>query len=590
MKAAAERQPRLTEMLARVEADDRASYKRFDNADDLAELLADDMAVLLTERFARPVPAAALGRRPAPLPAPPTPIIGREDEIAAVVALLRDPDVHLVTLIGPGGIGKTRLAIEVAREMSTAGAVDPDEVSFIDLAAVRDAAGWAEAVTAILGIRPEGTRPVLDMLIDRLQGRRLLLVLDNVEQLVAAASDLGTLLAACPDLTVLVTSRIVLRLRGEHEIALAPLPTPSAGPQADAETIGRSAAVQLLVARARQVRPDFAVTSDNAAAVAELCRRLDGIPLALELAAAQLRLLTPATLLRRLGIGLDRSLDLAASAVDTPDRQRTLRATIQWSYSLLGVAERALLARLSVFTGSWTVEASDAVGTVDGDLDAVDTLASLLSQSLILIDESDPAEPRFRMLNTIRAYARGQLAERGEADATIIRLTRYLARFVETVQDTLQGPDHRAASERLDLERDEIRSAVDWALQTDDAETVGRLLSPLFIYWWSRGLLPMTSELAEQAAALPSAASLPPYASALLLGARGISMVMIGRAAEAEPLLRRTLETATSLSNRRLAAYALLGLGGALVRPAVGEACQRLDDAAGAFCERPRRG
>jgi predicted ATPase len=146
--------------------------------------------------------------------------------------------------------------------------------------------------------------------------------------------------------------------------------------------IGRSAAVRLLVARARQVRPDFAVTSDNAAAVAELCRRLDGIPLALELAAAQLRLLTPATLLRRLGTGLDRSLDLAASAVDTPDRQRTLRATIQWSYSLLGEAERALLARLSVFTGSWTVEASDAVGTVDGDLDAVDILASLLSQSL----------------------------------------------------------------------------------------------------------------------------------------------------------------------------------------------------------------
>jgi predicted ATPase len=148
--------------------------------------------------------------------------------------------------------------------------------------------------------------------------------------------------------------------------------------------------VRLLVDRARQVRPDFAVTPDNAAAVAELCRRLDGIPLALELAAAQLRLLTPAALLRRLGTGLDRSLDLAASKVDLPDRQRTLRATIQWSYSLLGAAEQALLARLSVFTGSWTVEASDAVGTVDGDLDAVDTLASLLAQSLILIDESDP--------------------------------------------------------------------------------------------------------------------------------------------------------------------------------------------------------
>ena len=227
VKGAAERQPRLAEMLARVEADDQASYKRFDNADDLAELLADDIAVLLTERFARPVPAATLGRRPAPLPAPLTPIIGREDEIAAVIGLLRDPDVHLVTLIGPGGIGKTRLAIEVARKMSTPAPGELDGVSFIDLAAVRDAVGWAEAVTAVLGIRAEGTRPVLDLLIDRLQGRRVLLVLDNVEQLVAAASDLGTLLAACPDLTVLVTSRIVLRLRGEHEVALAPLPTPS---------------------------------------------------------------------------------------------------------------------------------------------------------------------------------------------------------------------------------------------------------------------------------------------------------------------------------------------------------------------------
>jgi predicted ATPase len=584
MKAAAERRPRLTELLARVEADDRASYKPFDNAGDLAELLADDLAVLLTERFARLAPAAS-GRGPAPLPAPLTPIIGREDEIAAAGALLRDPGVHLVTLLGPGGIGKTRLAIEVARRMEAAGPAELDGVSFIDLAGVRDAAGWPGAVTTVLGIRPEGTRPVLDLLIDRLQGRRLLLVLDNVEQLVGAAPDLGTLLAACPELTVLVTSRIALRLRGEHEVPLAPLPTPPPGPQADAGAVGRSAAVRLLVARARQVRPDFAVTSDNAAEVAELCRRLDGIPLALELAAAQLRLLTPAALLRRLGAGLDRSLDLAASAVDMPDRQRTLRATIQWSYSLLGEAERALLARLSVFTGSWTVAASDAVGTVDGDLDAVDTLASLLAQSLILIDDSDPAELRFRMLNTIRAYAREQLADRGEADATIMRLTRYLIGVVETVRDALQGRDHRAVSERLDREHDEIRSAIDWALQTDDAETVGRLLAPLFTYWWSRGLLAMTSELAERAAALPSAASLPPYPSALLLGARGISMVMIGRAAEAEPLLRRTVETATSLGNRRLRAYALLGLGGALVRRAVGEAGQVLDDAAGAFRE-----
>jgi predicted ATPase len=580
IKAAADRQTRLGEMLARVEADDRASYKHFGTAEDLADLLADDLAVLLTERFARAGPAAAPGRPPAPLPAPPTPIVGREDEIAATIALLRDPGVHLVTLIGPGGIGKTRLAIEVARQLDTGGL---DGVSFIDLAAVRDAAGWPGAVMAVLGIRLEGTRPVLDLLIDRLQGRRLLLVLDNVEQLVAAAADLGTLLAACPDLTVLVTSRIALRLRGEHEVPLAPLPTPPAGEEASAGAIERSAAVRLLVARARQVRPGFTVTAANAAAVAELCRRLDGIPLALELAAAQLRLLTPAALLRRLGTGLDRSLDLAASAVDTPGRQRTLRATIQWSYSLLGAPERVLLARLSVFTGSWTVEASDAVGTVDGDLDAVEMLASLLAQSLILIDESDPAEPRFRMLNTIRAYAREQLAGLGEADATIRRLTGYLVGLVETIRDALPGPEHRAAGERLDRERDEIRSAIDWAVQTDDAQAAARLLGSLFIYWWSRGLLPMTHELAEQAAALPSAARLPPYASALLLGARGMSMVATGRAAQAEPLLRRAAQNATALDNRRLRAYALFGLGGALVGTAVGEAGQRLDDAARDF-------
>jgi tetratricopeptide (TPR) repeat protein len=196
-----------------------------------------------------------------------------------------------------------------------------------------------------------------------------------------------------------------------------------------------------------------------------------------------------------------------------------------------------------------------------------------------------PPAPRSRLRNTTRPTPREPVAARGAPDATIIRLTRYIVGVVETVRDALQGPDHREVSERLDRERDEIRSAIDWALQTDDAETVGRLLTPLFTYWWSRGLLPVTSELAEQAAALPSAAALPPYASALLLGARGISMVMIGRAAEAEPLLRRTLEAATSLGNRRLAAYALLGLGGTLVSRAVGEACARLDDAAAVFRE-----
>lgn len=207
----------------------------------------------------------------------------------------------------------------------------------------------------------------------------------------------------------------------------------------------------------------------------------------------------------------------------------------------------------------------------------------LVAQSLVRIDESDPDEPRFRMLETVRAYAAERLAERGEIDATVGRLARYLIGVVQAVRDDLQGPAHRAAAERLDRERDEIRSAIDWALKVDDAETVGWLLTPLLTYWWSRGLLPMTHDLAEKAATLPSAARLSPYASALLLGAQGMAMVAVGQTADAEPLLARTLETATTLGNARLRAYALLGLGGTLANRNAGQASQRLHDAAEAF-------
>jgi predicted ATPase len=577
VKAAADREPRLMELLDRVRADDQASYKPFEDTNDLIELLADDLAVLLTERFVQSGPSASLQPRAAAPPTPQTAIVGREDEIATVVALVGEPDVHLVNLIGPGGIGKTRLALEVARQCEASGNLDG--VAFVDLAPVHNAALWPDVVAAALGIRPEGTRQVVHLLIDRLQGERRLLLLDNFEQLVSAADQLSELLAGCPDLTVLVTSRIVLHLRGEREVALAPLATPADDAETDLESIGQSAAVQLLVSRAQEVRSSFGLTATNAAAVAELSRRLDGIPLALELAGAQLRLLPPAALLRRLGD----SLDLAGSTVDAPDRQRTLRATIEWSYSLLGKAERSLFARLSVFSGAWTIDAAEAVGISDGDLDVFDSLSSLVAQSLVRTDEPDPSGLRFRMLDAIRAYAAERLAERGETDATIGRLVTYLVALVWDVRDALQGPEHRVAAERLDRERDEIRSAIEWALHTDDAETVARLLTPLFTYWWSRGLLPVTRELAEQAAALPSAGDLPPYVSALLSGAQGMAMVITGQAAEAEPLLRGTVATAATLGNDRLRAYALFGLGGALAHSDIAKGDETLDQAVEAF-------
>lgn len=577
VKNAADREPRLAELLDRVQVDDRAAYKPFDGPEELADLVADDLAVLLTERFTRPVRAAPGGLRTARLPVPPTAIVGREAEAAALGELLADPEVRLVTLVGPGGIGKTRLALAVAAEAADRPDGFADGVWFVDLAPVTDPGQVPVAVAAALGVRPEGTAPLLDLLADRLQGRRVLLVLDNFEQVLGAAPGLATLLAACPEVTVLVTSRTVLRLRGEREVPLAPL--------------AEAAAVELFVARAREVRPDFRLTGATAAAVGELVRRLDGIPLALELAAAQLRMLTPAVLLRRLGDRLDRSLDLAAGPVDLPRRQRTLRATVEWSHSLLGEAERALLARLSVFAGAWTLDGAEAVGAARpeaggdgaGDLSVLDTLSSLVAQSLVSADERAADEPRFRMLDTVRAYARERLAERGEREATLRRLAEHLCAFAVEAGPRLEGPDNREWAARVDDELADVTSLTRWAVAADDAELAIRLTAPLFTYWWSRGLLAQQSEAAEQVAALPSASRLPADRAALLLWARGMFRIARGDLAGAEPLLRRLVAATAEVGDVRLRAHALAGLGLAIASDGATEARQLLDDAVATF-------
>ena len=421
VKAADDREPRLDALLARVQADDRAAYKPFEDASELADLLADDLAVLLTERFAAPGPVPG-GLRAAHLPVPPTGIVGRDAEVAAVAALLSRDGVHLVSLVGPGGIGKTRLALEVAARAF------PGSAWFVDLAPVGDPALVPGAIAAALGVRPEGSGPVLDLLADRLRDRPVLLLLDNFEQVLPAAADVAALLAACPSVRLLVTSRTALRLRGEHEVPLAPLPVPPA--------------VELLLDRARAVRPGFDPDPAAAAALAGIARRLDGIPLALELAAARLRLLPPAQLLRRLGDRLDRPLDLAAGPVDLPDRQRTLRSTIEWSYDLLAPAERALLDRLSVFAGTFTLAAAEAVAAAPGE-DLVDTLSSLVAQSMVGPGgEDEGGDPRFGMLGTVRAYARERLEAGPERLATLARLTAWLRDFDGAAGPQLVGPDN----------------------------------------------------------------------------------------------------------------------------------------------------
>jgi len=342
---------------------------------------------------------------------------------------------------------------------------------------------------------------------------------------------------------------------------VAPLGVPDRGLPETVEGVAGSAAVELLVARARQVRPSFRLTPANVAAVTELCRLLDGIPLALELAAAQLRVLAPAALLARLRQRLDRSLDLTVGLVDLPSRQRTLRATLDWSHSLLGPAQRTLLARLSVFAGRWTLEAAEAVGVADGDLDVDETLAGLVGASLVVLDETDPEQLRFRLLSPVRSFAAEQLAEQDDRGATLARLTAHLLGLAETAGPHLLGPGNPAWADLIDAQLEDLLAAASRAVAADDAETVIRIAAPLFPYWWGRGLLLPMSELAESAAALPSARRLTMVPQASLLWARGMFRISQGQLAEAEPLLQELLDCLHGPGVERLRAFALAGLG-----------------------------
>ncbi|HEY2521813.1 MAG TPA: DUF4062 domain-containing protein [Streptosporangiaceae bacterium] len=583
VKHADSREPRLSELLERVRDDDGAVYKHFRTVDELTNLVADDLAVLLTERFTAGVAPEPARLRPSRLPVPPTAIIGRENELKDVVAVLSEPDVRLLTLAGPGGIGKTRLALEVAAAITTERA-DLDGVWFVDLTPTRDPAQMLGAVASVLGIRREGASPLIDVMAERLTGQRILLVLDNFEQVMAAAPDLAALLSACPGLTVLATSRSALRLRGEREISLDPLPTPAAGEPPSVETIARSAAVQLFVARGRQVSEEFTLSAGNAEAIAEICRRLDGVPLALELAAAQLRLLSPQGLLHRLGERFDRSLDLGSGPVDLPGRQQTLRATIDWSYSLLGPSDQALLAQLSIFTGAWTLEAAEAVGSTGEVTDVLTTLSSLVEQSLVLArHHGGDVEPEFTMFEAVRAYARERLEERGEYETTLSRLTDFLRGFTAEAGAGLQERDNRVWAERVDGYLSDLRTVMAHAIAADDAETVVAISAPLFSYWWSHGQMAEMRDLAEHAAALRSAATLPPHMSALLLWGRGMLRITSGQNQEAEPLLEQLLATASRLGDVRLRAHALAGLGVCRATTDVGEARGLLAEAVAAF-------
>ena len=492
VKQPAEREARLDDLIGRIRDDDTTSYKAFSTADELADLLEGDLATLLAERFdasradtptAAPAPPAAESPATGRIPAPFTDAVGREDDVAALRTLLVTDSRRLVTLVGPGGVGKSRLAIEVARDAGPSF----DRVTFVRLEHVRDPAEVLPAIARELGVRVTGDRPIPGLLGTARAGRRDLIVLDNFEQVVDAAPDVVELLSDLPDATFLVTSRVRLRVRGEQVFDVEPLAVPPDPAHIDVDTILRSPAVRLFRDRARAADPRFDVTAENAADVARICRALEGVPLAIELASARIRALTPAAMLGR----LDRVLPLlVTSARDVPERQRTILATVEWSIDLLGPDAQSMFTRLGVFAGDFSLDSVEAVAAgAPWAVDLLETLLELVDSSLIR-QHGDADVPLFSMLVPVREIASARFDQDPDAETVRRAHADYYVRLAAEIELLLGGSTQLTALARLEAERDNLRAGYRHLIAIGEVDRVADAVWRLLLYWWIRNLLP----------------------------------------------------------------------------------------------------
>jgi non-specific serine/threonine protein kinase len=508
-----ELEPALPHALDAVVATALAKHpaERYSSCGELVAAARSALGARASEPGGRRAPGARAHASPAAessLPAPTTPLLGRGSELEDLRALLRDDTVRIVTLTGTGGAGKTRLAVAVAAAVQDD---FPDGVYFVQLESVGDPRLVVTAIASTLGAQ-EST---LEALRGRLLDERVLLVLDNFEHLLAAAPSVAELLAGAPGLTVLATSRAPLRIRGEHEFSVPPLPLPTHGATLDLAELLRNPAVALFVARAQAVTRGFELTRDNAAAVAEICVRLDGLPLAIELAAPRVKLLSPASLLSRLE---SRLAVLTSGARDLPSRHRMLRTTLDASYELLGLPDRTLFARLAPFEGGCTPEAAESVCAVPGELDTTLVAAgleSLLDQSLLRQRLGADGEKRIEMLQTVQEYALYRLIERGDTDDARGRHAEYYAVLAETAEPELLGPHQVGWIHRLEAETANVRGALAWSSDGGNLSVGLRIAGALARFWSLRGLMGEGRVWLEEALERASDVAVPVRAKAV---------------------------------------------------------------------------
>jgi predicted ATPase len=527
--------------------------KRYASTRDLAHELA-----AIRDRFSQKQVKQAEAR-PANIPVQRTRFVGQEKEVAAAKELLLRQDVRLVTVTGPGGIGKTRLAVEVA-----SGLVErfPAGVHFVPLSAVSDPGSIASVIIQTLGIREAGGQSPLEILKKNLldsSGAPMLLVLDNFEHLIQGASVVAELLATAPNLKILVTSRAALHVYGEQEFPVPPLALPDSKSAPSLEVLSQSPAVALFVQRAAAAKPDFELNAENAHAVAEICARLDGLPLAIELAAARVKVLSLSAMRTRLESRLQL---LTGGARDLPQRQQTLRAAIDWSYDLLSTAEQKLFRRLSVFAGGCTLEAVEAVcdTKADLDLDLLDGMASIVDKSLLQQVEQASGESRFVMLETIREYAREKLEASKEGASTKRAHAAYCLVLAEEEVTEQAGAEGPGWLERFTLEHGNFRAALEWLIETGDAEWGLRLGAALFRFWEAREYLAEGSDSLGKLLKLKGAV-VPTKARARALFAAGVLVGAQGDYAVANALFIESLDIARHLGDKQSAAVSLNAMG-----------------------------